>query len=130
MQYTFLGQLLVIALPNQLLALLAFGLCIGIWSAASGFLIPLPQLSAFWSVICQAFPTYWVFYGLSASQLADSQVPLVDNVDNGSVGEFITTFFGYKYSFIWWCVLIVFGYVAFFKACAMLALAYIRYDRR
>jgi len=130
MQYTFLGQFLVIALPNQELALLVLGLIQGLWSAGTGFFIPLPQLSTFWSVICQSFPTYWVMYGLGASQLADSQVPMLGYIENISVGDFISTFFGYNYGFIWWCALIVFAYVAFFKACAMLALAYIRYDRR
>mmetsp|Transcript_6095 Transcript_6095/g.11938 ORF Transcript_6095/g.11938 Transcript_6095/m.11938 type:complete len:131 (-) Transcript_6095:305-697(-) len=130
MQYTFLGQLLVIALPNQLLALLIYGVCQGIWSAGSGFFIPLTQLSTFWIVICRLLPTYWILYGLGASQLTDSQVPMLDYMDNVDVGTFVSTFFGYNYGFIWWCTLIVFAYVACFKASAMLALAFIRYDRR
>lgn len=130
MQYTFLGQFLVIALPNQLLALLILGLCQGLWSAGSGFFIPLPQLSTFWTVICQLFPTYWIMYGLGASQLADSQVPMLGYPESISVGEFISTFFGYSYSFIWWCVLIVFAFVACLKVCAILALTYVRYDHR
>ena len=40
------------------------------------------------------------------------------------------SYFGYKYSFIWWNVLIVAGYVLAFRLGSMLMLRFVNFERR
>lgn len=75
-------------------------------------------------------PTTWILYGLGGSQLADSNVPLTGYPGANTVGEFVTTFWGYDYGFVWWCPLIVLAYIVFFRACSVLSLTFISYNRR
>ena len=75
-------------------------------------------------------PTTWILYGLGASQLADSEVPLEGYPGATTVGEFVSNFWGYDYGFVWWCPLIVFAYVAFFRLVSVLSLSYISYNKR
>ena len=80
-------------------------------------------------------PTTWVLYGLAGSQLCDSEVPFVTEGGAGAaanitVGEFVQEFFGYEPDFIWWCPLIVFAYISFFRGASVLIFSYVSYQRR
>ena len=47
-----------------------------------------------------------------------------------SVSNFILTWFGYHHSFIGWCVLILFAFVAAFRCVIAFALKYINWQKR
>jgi ABC-type multidrug transport system ATPase subunit/ABC-type multidrug transport system permease subunit len=129
--YTFLGQMLVIVCPNQLLAQLLAAFLNQMWTIFNGFLVPYPQTPAGWKWMARISPTTWILYGLGATQLADSDVPLDKlGAANITVGEYVQEFWGYNPDFAWWCILIVFAYIAFFRAVTVLALSYVSYNKR
>ena len=129
-QYTFLGQFLVISTPNPLLAQLLAAFLNQMWTIFNGFLVPYTQTPVGWQWMSRISPTTWILYGLGASQLADSDVILEGYPGSTTVGEFVSNFWGYDYGFVWWCPLIVFAYVAFFRVAAVLSLSYISYNKR
>lgn len=131
--YTFLGQCLVIACPNQLLAQLLAAFLNQMWTIFNGFLVPYPQTPAGWQWMSRISPTTWILYGFGATQLADSDIPLELNgqaLPNQTVGSYVQDFWGYDPGFAWWCILIVFAYIVFFRTVTVLSLAYVSYNKR
>lgn len=132
--YTFLGQCLVVVCPNQLLAQLLAAFLNQMWTIFNGFLVPYPQTPAGWQWMSRISPTTWILYGLGATQLADSDVPIdfggPQTGSNTTVGEYVQEFWGYDPGFAWWCILIVFAYIVFFRTTTVLSLAFISYNRR
>ncbi len=131
--YTFLGQMLVIICPNQLLAQLLAAFLNQMWTIFNGFLVPYPQTPAGWQWMSRISPTTWILYGLGATQLADSDVPLdlggpIDT--NATVGSYVQSFWGYDPGFAWWCILIVFAYIVFFRVVTVIALSHVSWSRR
>lgn len=131
--YTFLGQMLVIVCPNQLLAQLLAAFLNQMWTIFNGFLVPYPQTPAGWQWMSRISPTTWILYGFGATQLADSDVPLdngTPSASNITVGTYVQNFWGYDPGFAWWCILIVFAYIVFFRAVTVVALSYVSWSRR
>jgi hypothetical protein len=132
--YTFFGQFLVVATPNQLLAQLLAAVSNQLWTIFNGFLVPYPQTPAAWQWMSRISPASWILYGLGGSQLADSTVPFQSSATGASsgttVGEFVQSFFGYDYGFIWWCPLILLAYLVFFRALATVMLSTVNFYRR
>ena len=131
--YTFMGQFLVFATPNQLLAQLLAAFVNQIATFFSGFLIPENQMPVGWRWLARLSPTTWILYGLAGSQLADSEVPFSQGSGQNAtttVGAFVKDFFGYDYGFIWWCPLIVFAYVLAFRLGTSFLASYVSFNKR
>lgn len=131
--YTFLGQCLVVVCPNQLLAQLLAAFLNQMWTIFNGFLVPYPQTPAGWKWMSRISPTTWILYGFGATQLADSDVPLELNgqpLPNQTVGSYVQDFWDYDPGFAWWCILIVFAYIVFFRTVTVLSLAFVSYNKR
>jgi hypothetical protein len=93
--YTFLGQMLVIVCPNQLLAQLLAAFLNQMWTIFNGFLVPYPQTPAGWQWMSRISPTTWILYGFGATQLADSNVPLdAPGPGNITVGDYVSRYAG------------------------------------
>lgn len=141
-RYTFMGQFLVTATPNQMLAQLLAAALNQMFTIFNGFLVTYSQTPKGWKWMNRLSPTTWVLYGLGGSQLADSTVPLIAGntlvgsssetatVGASTVGTFTEDYFGYDSDFIWWCPLILFAYVLFFRFGSGLALSFVNYQRR
>ncbi|KAL4434347.1 hypothetical protein ABPG75_000788 [Micractinium tetrahymenae] len=131
LMYTLCGQFLVAATPNQLMAQLLAASLNQLWTISNGFLIPYPMIPKGWKWLNRISPTTWILYGLGGSQLGDSDVPMVAfGTQHTTVGEFMTSYFDYDFSFIWWCTLIVFSFAVFFRLSFSLLLRYVSYQRR
>lgn len=128
--YTFLGQCLVIICPNQLLAQLLAAFLNQMWTIFNGFLVPYPQTPAGWQWMSRISPTTWILYGLAGTQLADSNVPLDQPGAPTTIGEYVQSFWGYDPGFSWWCILILFAYIVFFRVVAVMALTYVSFNKR
>jgi ABC-type multidrug transport system ATPase subunit/ABC-type multidrug transport system permease subunit len=128
--YTFLGQFLVVATPNQLLAQLIAAFLNSIWTIFNGFLVPYPQTPAGWQWLSRCSPTTWILYGMGGSQMADSQVELEGYEGASTIADFVNVYFGYEYGFIWWCPLIVLAYVIFFRTMSALLMSYVSFNKR
>jgi len=78
-------------------------------------------------------PTTWILYGLGGSQLADSQVPFIPatgSAPQGTVGDFVQSYFGYHPDFIWWCPLIILAYIMFFRGASVVIFSYVSFNKR
>ena len=76
-------------------------------------------------------PSTWILYALAVNQLGnrEDQVTGFDgNPEN--IHDFIRDYFGYKYEFRWYAVLIIAAYLVAFRVLAMLALKFISFQRR
>jgi len=86
-----------------------------------------------WAWAWYISPTSWILYGLGGSQLADSQVPYQPPSGQAptiTVGEFVQEFFGYDPGFIWWCPLILFGFVVVLRTSSALVFSYVNFNKR
>jgi hypothetical protein len=85
------------------------------------------QLDASYRIV----PTTWVLYGLGVTQLGDRENTFQPTVGPATtVKAFMKDFFGYEFGFAWWCILIVFGYVLFFRLLGAAALRYLNFVKR
>lgn len=132
--YTMLGQLLVTATPNQLLAQLLAAFFNQMWTIFNGFLVPYPQTPAGWQWMSRISPASWILYGLGGSQMADSTVPFsspnAGTAQDTTVGQFVQNFFGYDPNFVWWCPLILLAYIVFFRSLTTFMLAKVNFNKR
>ena len=130
--YTFLGQFLIYVTPNQLLAQLLAAFLNQIWTIMNGFLVPYPQTPVGYQWLCRISPTTWILYGLGGSQMSNSEVPFSASggTPTSTVGQFVTSFWGYEYGFIWWCPLILLAYVLFFRASTALLMSHVSFNKR
>lgn len=97
----------------------------------SGFMIPFVSMGWWWRWFTYINPVSWSLYALLASQLGNVQATITDfNGSTITVGEFMVERFGFKYSMVGPIVAILFGYVLFFRAVSVYALARINYQKR
>lgn len=75
--YTFMGQLFSYLAPSAPIATMLGGLCHLLWNIFNGFLVPIPQMAAGWAWLNYISATTYVIYGLAASQLGQSDQPIV-----------------------------------------------------
>ena len=102
--------------PLQLLALLLSGFVNQMWSIFAGFMVPYPSMPAAWQWMNRISPSTWTLWGLVESQLGDNDIPMTGfGGQPTTISAFMTDAFGYTYGMIWWCVLILFGFCAFFR---------------
>eukprot|EP00877_Chromochloris_zofingiensis_P010755 jgi/Chrzof1/5933/Cz16g21030.t1 len=128
--YTIFGQFLVYVTPSQPVAqVLGAGLNF-MYNIFNGFVITYPAIPVYWQWINRAVPTTWVLYGLGVSQLGNVENALNYPGRAWTVSEYVRVQFGFDYGLRWWCVLIVFAYVVFYRVTSILALKYINFLKR
>lgn len=94
-------------------------------------MIPFVSMGWWWRWFTYINPVSWSLYALLASQLGNVQATITDfNGSTITVGEFMVERFGFKYSMVGPIVAILFGYVLFFRAVSVYALARINYQKR
>jgi ABC-type multidrug transport system ATPase subunit/ABC-type multidrug transport system permease subunit len=130
--FTYFGQLLTFATPNQLLAQLLSGFLNQIWSLFAGFMVPYPVMPAGWKWLNRISPTTWILYGLAGSQLCDrTDVTMTGfNGQPTTVSAFMESAFGYEQRMVWWCALIVFAFCLVFRVLAMVVLTKVNFQKR
>lgn len=80
---------------------------------------------------CRASPSTWILYALAVNQLGNREDEVTGFDGNSeTIHDFMREYFGYKYEFRWYAVLIVAAYLVAFRVAAMLALKYISFQRR
>ena len=76
-------------------------------------------------------PSTWILYALAVNQLGNREDQVTGFDGNlQTIHDFMRNYFGYKYEFRWYAVLIIAAYLVAFRVAAMLALKYISFQRR
>ena len=47
-----------------------------------------------------------------------------------TVSRYLEDYFGYRFDFRWWCVLILLAFIAVFRVAAMIALKFVSHEHR
>jgi ABC-type multidrug transport system permease subunit len=131
--YTIFGQFLVYITPNAGIAQVLGGFCNYLFNIFNGFVITYPAMPSGWHWMNRFSPPTWILYGLGVSQLGQSEVPVDPTLVNGQVlpvWQYVQQQFGYDYSMMWWCVLILLAYILFVRVTSILALKYWNFLRR
>ncbi|KAK9807392.1 hypothetical protein WJX73_000014 [Symbiochloris irregularis] len=129
--FTWMGQMLVFLTPNQAAAAILGSTISVFMNIMNGFTLPYPSIPRGWKWLNRANPITWVLYALSASQLGRDSQPLTSPSGQlTTVKDFLYSYFGYRYDFIWQAWLIVVAYMIFFCMGAALAVKYVSFQRR
>lgn len=129
--YTYFGQFLVFATPSQLMAQLMAAACNQLFTYFNGFLVPYSVMPEAWKWMNRIVPTTWILEGLAGSQLGDvNNLHIYYNGQLSTVADFMSDYFAYDYSRIWWDCLIVLAYVLFFRLAATVLLMFVSFQKR
>ena len=129
--YTYMGNFMAMISPSLLMAVLIVSVFSQTWTIVNGYLIPYSQIPIYWQWLNRIAPATWIIYGLGASQLGDVDSPMVGiDGEMTTVSEFLYSFFGYKYSFIWWAWLITLAFALVFRMGAGAALKVFNFNKR
>lgn len=129
--YTFLGQMLVYVTPSEQLAQVVGAGSHFIWQLFNGFVIAEPKMPRGWKWMNKITPTTYIIYGLTVSQLGDSDAEIdVLGTQNATLSEYLEDTFGYEFSFRWWTVGILFLFIVTFRVITVYGLAKLNFQRR
>ncbi|KAF6263806.1 ABC-2 type transporter-domain-containing protein [Scenedesmus sp. NREL 46B-D3] len=118
--YTIFGQFMVYVTPSQQIAQVVGAGLNFTMNLFNGFVIAYPAMPSYWRWLNRAVPTTWVLYGLGVSQLGDVTDQLVQFAGRRMpVSSFTKMLFDFDYDMRWWCLVIVFGYVVFFRVTSI-----------
>ena len=94
-------------------------------------MLPYPSIPRGWKWLNRCSPSTWILYALAVNQLGnrDDNVTSFDGSEE-TIHDFVRGYFGYKYEFRWYAVLIVAAYLVAFRIIAMLALKYMSFQQR
>ena len=94
-------------------------------------MLPYPSIPRGWKWLNRCSPSTWILYGLAVSQLGnrDDNVKGFDG-NNTVIRNFLRDYFGYRFEFRWFAVLIIAAYLVAFRVLAMLALKFMSFQRR
>lgn len=90
------------------------------------------QRAPWWIWANYLSPTFWTLWGVVSSQLGDvEEESLIDSSGASvSVASFVQQYFGFEHSMLGWCVLILFGFIIFFRLAAIWGLCYLNFQKR
>uniref|UniRef100_A0A7S3UDR3 ABC transporter domain-containing protein n=1 Tax=Picocystis salinarum TaxID=88271 RepID=A0A7S3UDR3_9CHLO len=128
---TMFGIFLVNITPTQQLASLVGASFLQVWVQFCGFVRRQPDIPAGWIWMYWITPLSYTLYALAVSQLGDSSTLITLEIGGEEpVSQFLENSFGFEYSFRWWCVLILFAFMLFFRFGSIVALLRLNFSSR
>ena len=126
--YTQLGILTTLATPNHMFAQLFAGTAIQLWAYFGGYFFSLSSIPSYWRWLYYVSPTAYGLYGAACCQLCDNYAIVEGSTK--TVSQTMKDTFGFEFSFIWWCPLILSGYWVAMRLLVSIVLEYVNYERR
>jgi len=136
---TFLGQLLIVFLPNiQVCALLGSAL-VNIWNLTCGFLIPKPDIPNFWIWLYWANPIRYALEALAIDQYycggtvaTCPQIIVASSMgtQTTTVSDYVVATFGFNYDNRWMCFGVLLAIVLIFRFAIYWGLRKVRHITR
>ncbi|KAL8043077.1 hypothetical protein ABFX02_09G094400 [Erythranthe guttata] len=126
--FTFFGMMAIAMTPNQQIASIISATFYSFWNLFSGFVIPRPSTPMWWRWYHWASPVAWTLYGLVATQFGDVK----DELDQTgkSVGDFVTSYFGFRRDFVGVVAVAVAGFAVLFAVLFALFIRVFNFQRR
>lgn len=130
--YTSFGQAVLYLSPNVQAAQSLGATTLVVIDIFKGFVLPRNEMGWWWRWVWYLNPSSWMAFALSANQLGNSNVRLVDEATgvDTTVSVFLDSQYGFKSSWQWWSVLIVVGMVVFFRIVAVFAVQLLNHQKR
>ncbi|GAB4822452.1 hypothetical protein N2152v2_009498 [Parachlorella kessleri] len=130
--WTYFGINNVHVTPNEELARALGGFSFGFVNLFCGFLKPRSAIPKGWIWMYWINPLSYTLYALVVGQLGDNDSLMYGTGINGvqTVSGFVEDYFGYKWNFRWWCILIMVAYIFFFFFTSLLSLKKLNWQNR
>ncbi|KAJ7966133.1 Pleiotropic drug resistance ABC transporter [Quillaja saponaria] len=125
--FTFYGMMTMAISPNHHVAAILSSAFYALWNLFSGFVIPLSRIPIWWKWYYWICPVAWSLYGLVASQFGDVK----DKLESGqTVGDFVESYFGYRYEFVGVAATVVAGFSVLFAVIFAFAIKAFNFQNR
>lgn len=103
-----------------------------LWNLFSGFLITRPQMPPWLSWYYYLNPVSWSLAGLISTQLGDVDDELIVAADGAvvPVSQYVADTFAFSYTYRYWAVVILLGFVASFAVVLIFSLRFLNWQKR
>jgi len=129
--FTFFGVAVMHLMPAVPLATSGAAFFLLLWNLFCGFMLYRDDIYGWWIWAYYFNPATYVLYGTITTQLGDLHDVILKDVPGGiSVAAYLEDTYSYKYSFRGWLVLIMAGFVIFFRMVACVGLSKINFAKR
>ncbi|XAR50595.1 Sulfate-transporting ATPase [Bertholletia excelsa] len=126
--FTFYGMVTVAVTPNHNIAAIIATAFYAMSTLFSGFAVPRTRIPVWWRWYYWASPVSWTLYGLVASQFGDVKEKMVDT--NGTVEDFLKSYFGFKHDFLGVVAAAVVGFTFLFAFSFAFSIRAFNFQRR
>ncbi|EYU35725.1 hypothetical protein MIMGU_mgv1a000224mg [Erythranthe guttata] len=126
--FTFYGMMAVALTPNHHISNIISFFFYSLWNLFSGFIIPRPRTPVWWRWFHWANPVAWTLYGLVTSQFGDVRDEL--EITKQPVGEFLSSYFGFRHDFIGVVAVMVAGFGVVFAFVFAFAVKALNFQKR
>ncbi|KAG8660145.1 hypothetical protein MANES_02G119800v8 [Manihot esculenta] len=128
--FTFYGMMAVGLTPSQHMAAIISSAFYSLWNLLSGFLIPKPNIPAWWLWFYYLSPVAWTLRGIITSQLGDVENTIVGPGFEGSVREFLKVNYDFESDMLGATVAVLFGFCILFFLVFAFSVKLLNFQRR
>ncbi|KAG2433733.1 hypothetical protein HXX76_008097 [Chlamydomonas incerta] len=130
--FTYLGMGAMNLTPNMPACVALTSLFVLLWNLFCGFLIYRDDIKPWWLWAYYFNPATYSIYGCITTQLGDVTDESIEVTAGNwmTVAQYVEQTFNYHYSMRGWLVLIMFGFIAFFRALSYLGLSKLNFQVR
>ncbi|XP_043718326.1 pleiotropic drug resistance protein 1-like isoform X1 [Telopea speciosissima] len=125
--FTFYGMMTVAMTPNRNIAAVISTAFYAVSNLFAGFVVPKPKIPVWWSWYYWMSPVAWTLYGLVASQYGDIKEKFINEVE---VDEFVSTYFGFKHSFVGVVAIVIVGFAVLFAFLFAFSIRVLNFQKR
>lgn len=129
--FTYFGQMSIHLCPSLQLAQALTSVMFAILQLFCGYLKPQPAIPKGWIWLYWLNPVSYTLYGLVSNQLGD--VETLTTLPSGqqvTVSSYVETFFGFKYKFYPWTIVIMLAFCLALRVAALTALKFLKFQIR
>lgn len=130
MYFTFYGMMAVSLTPSQHLAAVVSSAFYSLWNLLSGFLVPKPNIPAWWIWFYYVCPVAWTLRGIITSQLGDVETRMVGQGFDGTVKEYLEMYLGFESGMMGITVAVLIGFCLFFFSVYAVSIKVLNFQRR
>ncbi|XP_042478937.1 pleiotropic drug resistance protein 3-like isoform X4 [Macadamia integrifolia] len=128
--FNYLGMLLVAVTPSIHVATIMASACNTLLNLLAGFLIPRPQIPAWWIWLYYLIPTSWALDGLLTSQYGDLQTEIMALGETQPVSTFVTNYFGFSYNHLNVVAVVLIAYPVAFASVFAYCIGKLNFQKR
>ncbi|KAL4448626.1 hypothetical protein ABPG75_005845 [Micractinium tetrahymenae] len=130
--YTFFGQMCLYITPNVQAAQALAAVLAGMFDIFNGFFLPKGEMPGQWRWAWYINPVSYMAYAIAADQLGTDEtlISTAASPEPLPVKDFLANTYGFHHSFLWYCILILAGFILLFRAISTAAVRFLNWQSR